>query len=87
MRKIIETRSSLSYTTKDTSTIMRNHCMTMNGGVTHDCDRFLGVCKSKGTSCFYDFSHSPSLRRHHSVERFLHLFHIIFAISSYVHTV
>ena len=38
MRKIVETRSSLSTTIKDTSTIMRNPSLhNSDKGVTHDC--------------------------------------------------
>ena len=61
MRKIVETRSSLSNTIKDTSTIMRNPSLhNSEKGVTHDCASIL----AKGTSCFHYFSHGTSLHPH-----------------------
>ena len=63
MRKIVETRSSLSNTIKDTSTIMHIPLpLYMQGGVTHDCASIIDSI-AKGTSCFHYFSHSASLRR------------------------
>ena len=42
MRKIMETRSSLSNTIKDTSTIMRNPSLhNSDKGVAHDCASIL----------------------------------------------
>ena len=42
MGKIVETRSSLSNTIKDTSTIMRNPSLhNSEKGVTHDCASIL----------------------------------------------
>ena len=64
MRKIVETRSSLSNTIKDTSTIMRNPSLhNSDKGVTHDCASILDSI-AKGTSCFHYFSHGASLHRH-----------------------
>ena len=64
MRKIVETRSSLSNTIKDTSTIMRNPSLHNSDiGVTHDCASILDSI-AKGTSCFHYFSHGASLHRH-----------------------
>ena len=64
MRKIVETRSSLSNTIKDTSTIMRNPSLHNSDiGVTHDCASILDSI-AKGTSCFHYFSHGTSLHRH-----------------------
>ena len=64
MRKIVETRSSLSNTIKDTSTIMRNPSLHNSDiGVKHDCASILDSI-SKGTSCFHYFSHGTSLHRH-----------------------
>ena len=64
MRKIVETRSSLSNTIKDTSTIMRNPSLhNSDKGVTHDCASILDSI-AKETSCFHYFSHGASLHRH-----------------------
>ena len=64
MQKIVETRSSLSNTIKDTSTIMRNPSLhNPEKGVTHDCASILDSI-AKGTSCFHYFSHGASLHRH-----------------------
>ena len=64
MPKIVETRSSLSNTIKDTSTIMRNPSLhNSEKGVTHDCASILDSI-AKGTSCFHYFSHGASLHRH-----------------------
>ena len=64
MRKIVETRSSLSNTIKDTSTIMRNPSLhNSEKGVTHDCASILDSI-AKGTSCFHYFSHGASLHPH-----------------------
>ena len=64
MRKIVETRSSLSNTIKDTSTIMRNPSLhNSDKGVTHDCASILDSI-AKGTSYFHYFSHGTSLHRH-----------------------
>ena len=68
MRKIVETRSSLSNTikdtSKDTSTIMRNPSLhNSDKGITHDCASILDSI-AKGTSCFHYFSHGTSLHRH-----------------------
>ena len=70
MRKIVETRSSLSNTIKDTSTIMCNPSLhNSDKGVTHDCASILDSI-AKGTSCFYYFSHGASLH-HHSFSRMI----------------
>ena len=70
MRKIVETRSSLSNTIKDTSTIMRNPSLhNPDKGVTHDCASILDSI-AKGTSCFHYFSHGTSLH-HHSFSRMI----------------
>ena len=64
MRKIVETRSSLSNTIKD-STIMRipsQPSIYSGKGVTHYCVSILDSI-AKGTSCYY-FSHGASLHRH-----------------------
>ena len=64
MRTIEETRSSLSNTIKDTSTIMHNPSLhNSDKGVTHDCASILDSI-AKGTSCFHYFSHGASLHRH-----------------------
>ena len=64
MRKIVETRSSLSNTMKDTSTIIRNPSLqNSDKGVMHDCASILNSI-AKGTSCFHYFSHGASLHRH-----------------------
>ena len=64
MRKIVETRSSLSNTIKDTSTIMRNPSLhNSEKGVMHDCASILDSI-AKGTSCFHYFSHGASLHPH-----------------------
>ena len=64
MRKIVETRSPLSNTIKDTSTIMRNPSLhNSDKGVTLDCASILDSI-AKGTSCFHYFSHGTSLHRH-----------------------
>ena len=64
MRKIVETRSSLSNTIKDTSTIMSNPSLhNSDKGVTHDCASSLDS-NAKGRSCFHYFSHGASLHRH-----------------------
>ena len=48
MRKTVETRSLLSNTLKDTSTIMRNPMLEY---VTHDCDSI--AKKTSCSHCFY----------------------------------
>ena len=59
MRKIVETRSSLSI--KDNSTIMYNPLPEYVGRVTHDCASIRDSI-AKGTSCPHDFSpHTTSL--------------------------
>ena len=64
MRKIVEIRSSLSNTIKDTSTIMCNPSLhNSDKGVTHDCASILDSI-AKGTFCFYYFSHGAALHRH-----------------------
>ena len=63
MRKMVETRSLLSNTIKDTSTIVRNPLSEyVLGGVTPDCASILDSIAKK-TSCFHYFSHGASL--HH----------------------
>ena len=57
MRKIVETRSSLSNTIKDTSTIMRNPSL-------HNSEKGILDSIAKGTSCFHYFSHGASLHPH-----------------------
>ena len=67
MRKIVETRSSLSNTIKDTSTIMSNPSLHNSDiGVTHDCASILDSI-AKGTPCFHYFSHCAS----HSFSRMI----------------
>ena len=86
MRKIVETRSSLSNTIKDTSTIMRNPSLHNSDiGVTHDCASILDSI-AKGTSCFHYFSHGASLHRH-SFSRmiFTLVSHIFIGKRSYAH--
>ena len=60
MRKIVETRSSLSNTIKDT---MRNPSLHNSDKGAHDCASILDSI-AKGTSCFHYFSHGASLHRH-----------------------
>ena len=64
MRITVGTRSLLSNTIKDTSTIMRNPLPEYVGRVTHDCASILDSIAKK-TSCSHCFSHGAS---HPSVE-------------------
>ena len=78
MGKIVETRSSLSTTIKDTSTIMRNPSLhNSDKGVRHDCASILDS-SAKGTSCFYYFSHGASLHPHSFSRMIFTLVYIIY---------
>ena len=80
MRKIVETRSSLSNTMKDTSTIMHNPSLhNSDKGVMHDCASI-----AKGTSCFHYFSHGISLVVGYiAIHSFLDLYIYIYAYAPY----
>ena len=75
MRKIVETRSLLTNTIKDTSTIMRNPLSEYVGRVTHDCASILdSIGKKTFVSTIFRMVH-PYITVH-SVELFLHLFNV-----------